>query len=548
MPRVVTPAELSIFAALFNSVAEEMGTALWRSSLSPNIKERRDYSCGLFDPQGRMVAMAPHIPLHLGAMPPAVRSVLVLAPFRPGDLIILNDPYLSGTHLPDITMVSPVFVEGDRGPTLAFFAASRAHQADVGGTAPGSMSLARELIQEGIVIPPVRLEVAGELQRDVLEMILRNVRTPEERRGDLRAQAAAHRVGARRMGELVQRYSLETCWVRMADLMDYTERMTRLAIARIPDGAYAFEDALDDDGFGSGPIPLRVRVTVVGDSMTVDFTGSSPSVEGSVNATAAVTASAVHYVVRCLLPREVPANEGSNRPLRLIFPERSVVNAARPHAVAGSVETAQRVVDVMLGALSRALPEVIPAASCGSMNNVTLGGWDSGRGCPFAYYETVAGGCGGTPRGPGPDALHTHMTNTLNTPVEALEMTYPLRIREYAVRRRGEGSGRHPGGAGVRRVWETLVPATCGLMSDRRVTRPWGLRGGGQGAVGRNWLLRRGRRRRLPSKALLQLEPGDLLVMETPGGGGWGEPPRVPRAAPASRAIRGLRQRRERET
>ncbi|HEY5639762.1 MAG TPA: hydantoinase B/oxoprolinase family protein [Dehalococcoidia bacterium] len=514
-------ADLSIFAALFGSVAEEMGRAYCLSSLSPNIKERQDYSCGIFDGRGRMVAMAPHIPLHLGSMPAAARNVMGLGPFQRGDVFILNDPYLSGTHLPDVTMVAPVFVDGRQDP--AFFTVSRGHQADIGGSTPGSMGAARELHQEGLIIPPVRLYDGGKLVEDVRSVILANVRTPEERWGDLRAQAAAHAIGEGRLHDQVARFGLETCWRKMSELMDYAERMTRLAIERIPGGAYEFTDYLDDDGFGTERIGISVRVSVQGDELTANFAGSSPLVEGSLNATAAVTTAAVHYVVRCLLPREVPANDGSTRPVTVILPERSVVNAAAPHAVAGSIETAQRVVDVLMGALGQALPDEMPAASNGSMNNITFGGWDERKERAFSYYETVGGGAGGSAKGKGADAMHSHMTNTLNTPVEVLEMSYPLRVLEYAVRDGSGGSGQHPGGAGTRRSWQALVPCAVSLLGDRRRTAPWGARGGQSGEPGRDRLLSEDGERELASKESAQLSAGDVVTMETPGGGGWGE-------------------------
>lgn len=516
-------ADLSIFAALFGSVAEEMGRSYCLSSLSPNIKERQDYSCGVFDARGRMVAMAPHIPLHLGSMPAAARNVMGLGPFKRGDVIILNDPYLSGTHLPDVTMAAPVFAGGGEEP--AFFTVSRGHQADIGGATPGSMGAARDLYQEGLIIPPVRLYDGGKLVKDVRRMILANVRTPEERWGDLRAQAAAHAIGEGRLLEQVARFGLETCWQKMSELMDYTERMTRLAIARIPDGDYEFTDYMDDDGFGTLAIGISVLVSVRGDELTADFTGSAPLVAGSLNATAAVTASAVHYVVRCLLPREVPANEGSTRPVAVVLPERSVVNAAAPHAVAGSIETAQRVVDALIGALGKALPGEMPTASNGSMNNITFGGWDSRRGRPFSYYETVGGGGGAGPRGAGADAIHSHMTNTLNTPVEVLEMSYPLRVLEYGVRDGSGGAGEHSGGAGTRRSWQALAPCTVSLLGDRRRAGPWGARGGQAGQPGRDRLAGKAGERALGSKESAQLETDDIVIMETPGGGGWGPPP-----------------------
>jgi N-methylhydantoinase B len=526
VPEKIDPAELSIAAALYSSVAEEMGVTLGRTAHSPNIKERRDYSCAVFDPNGRLVAQAAHIPVHLGAMPEAVKAALPLAPFLPGDIIILNDPYLGGTHLPDITMVSPVFLEG----TLVGFVSSRAHQADVGGMSPGSMPLAEELIQEGIVIPPIKLYEGGGLNRGVLDLLLRNMRAPEERRGDIAAQVASQRTGEGRLREVVERYGWRRAWRLMRALMDYAERMTRTAIGAIPDGDYEFEDRLDDDGVTDEPVPIRVRVTVRGTSLHCDFTGSASERPSSINAVAAVSRSAVYYVVRCLLEampggEAVPANDGCFRPVSFTLPARSVVNASPPRAVAaGNVETSQRIVDAVLGALAKALPDLIPAASQGTMNNVAMGGWDPERGRQFTYYETVGGGAGGGPRRPGTDAVHSHMTNTMNTPVEALEMTYPFRLVGYSIRRGSGGRGRHRGGDGIVRTWEFLAPVTVTLMTERRRLAPWGLAGGSAGATGRN-LLRHGERRRatlLPTKARLKLSAGDQLTLETPGGGGWG--------------------------
>ncbi len=535
------PADLAIAAALISSVAEEMGVTLGRTAHSPNIKERRDYSCAVFDPSGRLVAQAAHIPVHLGAMPTAVEAALTLAPFALGDIVILNDPYLGGTHLPDITMVSPVFIRR----TLAGFVASRAHQADVGGISPGSMPLAEELIQEGVVIPPIKLYERGRLNRGVLDLLLRNMRAPDERRGDLDAQIAAHRTGEERLREVVSRYGVRPAWRLMDALMDYAERMTRAAIASILDGDYHFEDFLDDDGVSDDPILIRLRLTVRDSTLHCDFTGSSPERPSSINAVAAVTRSAVYYVVRGLLEAlvpggdAVPANDGCFRPVFFTLPEASIVNARPPRAVAaGNVETSQRIVDVVLGALSCALPALIPAASQGTMNNVAIGGYvppspERGRGSAkgrgegaFAYYETVGGGAGAGPKRDGLDAVHSHMTNTMNTPVEALEMTHPFRLIEYAVRRRSGGPGLHRGGDGIVRSCEFLAPATVTLLTERRRRAPWGLAGGEDGAPGRNQLQRAdGTTLDLPSKIQLKVQPGDRLTLETPGGGGWGAPP-----------------------
>ena len=520
------PTALAVFHALFASVAEEMGVTLGRTAHSPNIKERRDYSCALFDAQGKLVAQAAHIPVHLGAMPLAVEATLPLAPFAPGDVVILNDPYLGGTHLPDITLVSPVF----QAKRLLGFVVSRAHHADVGGMSPGSMPLATELFQEGLVIPPLRLVRRGRRNREVLSLLLRNVRTPEERLGDLDAQLAAHRTGEARLVELVERYGRSAVAQQMSALQDYAERLTRAAIAGIPNGVYAFEDALDDDGMSDEPVPIRLRLTVRGTRLHFDFTGSAPERPSSVNAVAAVTRSAVYYVVRCLLDEDAPTNDGCLRPITFTLPEGSVVNARPPRAVsAGNVETSQRIVDVVLGALAKASVDV-PAASAGTMNNVTIGGFDDERGRPFAYYETLAGGAGAGPSGDGLSAVHTHMTNTLNTPVEALELAYPFRVRRYALRRGTGGAGRHRGGDGLVREYEFLSPVQVTIVTDRRRRGPWGLRGGAPGAPGRDSLVERKGRRRLPSKSQFPAAAGARLRIETPGGGGWGRRPRGGRA------------------
>ena len=527
---------LEIFKNLFISVAEEMGVTLGRTAYSPNIKERRDFSCACFLGEGRMIAQAAHIPVHLGAMPASVQAALqTFDAWAPGDLVVLNDPFLGGTHLPDITMVSPVFVAEE----LTFFVASRAHHADVGGMSPGSMPLAHEIYQEGLIIPPVKLKEGGRTNQAVLELILRNVRTPRERQGDLAAQMAAHQVGARRLQEIVGRYGLTETLRYAHELLAYAERLTRAAIAEIPDGVYHFCDELDDEGAevsfagvtaltpaaGRGQPRICVTITVQGEEMTVDFAGSSPALEGPLNAVRAITESASWYVMRCIAGPEVPVNDGAFKPVRVVVPRGSLLDAEPPHAVAGgNVETSQRVVDVVLGALAQALPDRIPAASQGTMNNLTVGGYDAERGAPFAYYETLGGGAGAGPAGDGLSALHVHMTNTLNTPIEALEYAYPFRVRRYALRRGSGGRGLHHGGEGLIRDIEFLVPCSLTILSERRQTTPYGLRGGEPGKPGRNLLIREGRGQELPGKAEVQVHAGDILSLRTPGGGGWGSP------------------------
>ncbi len=522
------PVRLEIYRHLFTALAEEMGAALRLAAFSPNIKERRDYSCAVFDGSGRVVAMGDHMPVHLGAMPMSVAAALdALGPLSAGDVVALNDPYRGGTHLPDITLVAAV--AGEEGP-LAYLAA-RAHHADVGGVTAGSMPLAREIYQEGLRLPPVRLLAQGRRVEDVWHLIEANVRTPEERAGDLSAQVAALTAGERRLRELVERRGAAEVRSAMAALLAYADRLVRTGIARIPPGRYEAADVMDDDGFGSGPLPIRAAITVTGETLTVDFTGTAPQAEGGINAVAAITTSCVRYVVRCvveaLLGQALPAGGGAMDAVRLVLPPGSLVDARPPASVAaGNVETSQRITDVVLSALAGALPDLIPAASQGTMNNLTIGGLDPRTGRPFAYYETIAGGMGGGPGGPGLSGVHVHMTNSLNTPIEALEHAYPLRVRRYALRRGSGGTGLHPGGEGVRRDVEVLGDADVSLLSERRASRPPGAAGGGAGAAGENALIRGGEARPLPAKTTFRARAGDTVSIRTPGGGGWGEAPR----------------------
>ena len=513
--------EREVFKHLFSSVAEEMGVRLQRSAFSPNIKERRDFSCAVFDEEGRLVAQAAHIPVHLGAMPLSVEACRRHLTLEPGDAAILNDPFHGGTHLPDITIVSPVFVENEG---LLGFVANRAHHADVGGLSPGSMPLSQELYQEGVIIPPVKLMDAGRINQALWDFFLANVRTPRERAGDLQAQLAANRIGAERLQELAFRYGMERVRENMSDLLAYSEQLTRHGIRQLPDGTYRYEDVLDDDGFDDKPIPIAVAVTIAGEEAVVDFGGSAPQCEGSVNAVYAITVSATAYVFRCLLGLDIPGNSGCMAPVRVRAPEGSVVNARFPAAVAaGNVETSQRIVDVLLGALAQACPDQVPAASQGTMNNFTIGGWDSEKQRPFAYYETLGGGMGAGVESVGASGIHSHMTNTMNTPVEALEHAYPFRISRYVLREGTGGAGSHAGGNGVIREIEFLQDAEVTIVSDRRKSKPFGLAGGEAGQSGRNVLLRKGREKRLPGKTALSVQKGDRLRIETPGGGGYGK-------------------------
>jgi len=549
------PVELEVFKNLYHSIAEEMGAALRRTAFSPNIKERRDYSCAVFDEDGEVIAMGDHMPVHLGSMPMSVRAAVDAGAMEPGDVVMLNDPFRGGTHLPDITLVAPVYADAP-GPSHSsrvpgagrarrvgpdFYVASRAHHADVGGAFPGSMGLCREIYQEGVRIPPVKLMQRGAMNADVLAMLLNNVRTPEEREGDLGAQIAACHTGAERLREVCSRYGVERARRAANDLLDYSEALMRAFLLRVPAGEYCAEDFLDGDGISDRPVKISVMVKVWGrvsnpartgrrpgpklPMVTVDFTGSDPQVEGSVNAVAAITYSACFYVFRCLLAEDVPAAAGLMRPIRVIAPEGTIVNARPPAAVAGgNVETSQRIVDVVLRALAQAIPDRIPAAASGTMNNLTIGSVDPRTGEPFAYYETVAGGMGARPSKSGVSGVHTHMTNSLNTPAEALEYAYQLRVRRYSLRPGSGGEGKFRGGDGIVREIEVLTDCEVTLLADRRSRGPWGLAGGADGTPGKTSITRRdGSVEPMPAKFSTRLRSGERITIETPGGGGWGK-------------------------
>ncbi|MBH23839.1 MAG: 5-oxoprolinase [Myxococcales bacterium] len=516
------PIELEIFRHLFASIAEEMGVRLMRSAYSPNIKERRDHSCVLVDANAEIIAQAAHIPVHLGSAPMSVQAALEAFPgdaLSPNDVIVLNDPFAGGTHLPDITLVAPCFVADESTPR--FFVANRAHHADVGGVTAGSMPISRSIHEEGVRITPRRLD------EETIAWICEQSRTPEERRGDLNAQLAAIHLGVQRMRELCERYNPDVVSQRAAELQGYTERIMRHIIGQLADGVYRFEDVMDDDGTGLRDLTICCDLTVRGDTARVDLSRTADQSPGPVNAVRAIVVSAVNYAFRCLAPADLPSNGGVLRPIQVITRAGSLIDAQYPAAVAaGNVETSQRIVDVLFGALAQAAPDLIPAASCGSMNNITIGGLDSRRGgAPYAYYETIAGGAGASPEGPGADAVHTHMTNTLNTPVEALEHAYPFRVEAYRIRNSVGGAGRFRGGRGVERVYAFTEAAQVTLLTERRSHAPYGLNGGKDGTRGRNTLLSQGEERALPAKVTLEVEPGDTLTVETPGGGGWGSAP-----------------------
>jgi N-methylhydantoinase B len=537
------PITLEIYRALYTSVAEEMGIALRRTAFSPNIKERRDYSCAVFDAGGRVIAQGDHMPVHLGSMPMAVASALSQIDLQPGDVVALNDPYAGGTHLPDVTLVMGVFAEvpGVRYQVTAkrkspfrhltpetrhplFFVANRAHHADIGGATPGSMGMSTDIYGEGLCIPPIRLVRNGELDEDVMRLILANVRSHGERRGDFQAQIGSLKTGARRLLEIVERRGARETADYATHLIEYSARLMRHVLDSISDGNYEAEDALDDDGITDDPVTIKVRITIKGKQARVDFTGSAPQVIGPVNAVEAITVSAVSYVFRCLLGDDVPASAGLMAPIEVVAPRGTVVNAVHPAAVAGgNVETSQRIVDVVFKALARAIPDRIPAASQGTMNNLTIGGIDPRTSREFSYYETVAGGMGARPGNDGISGVHTHMTNSLNTPAEALEYAYPLRVREYKIRKGSGGKGKQQGGDGVIREIETLAPARMSLLADRRKRAPYGLSGGEDGEIGSASIIRDGRARKIGSKGSWELRAGDRVRIETPGGGGFGK-------------------------
>jgi N-methylhydantoinase B len=551
---------LEIYKSLFTSVAEEMGVSLRRTAFSPNIKERRDYSCAVFDCRGRLIAQGDHMPVHLGSMPLSVRAAIDHGEMLPGDVVILNDPFAGGTHLPDVTMVAPVFANGSekiisaalpsrrthksrrRGtvssrrritvssdpvasPRPLFYVANRAHHADIGGATPGSMGNASDIYQEGLRIPPIHLRRDGRVQREILHLLLANMRVREEREGDLAAQLGALSVGQQRLLEIIERYGFAEADAYADHLVHYAARMMRRALAAIPDGIYKAEDFLDDDGESDNPVRLAVRISKRGETARVDFTGTAPQVRSPINAVEAITISSVYYVFRCLIAGDVPASAGILEPLEIIAPPGTVVNALPPAPVAGgNVETSQRIVDVLLRALAKAAPAWIPAASQGTMNNLTIGGWDQVRGREFTYYETISGGMGARPHTDGLSAVHTHMTNSLNTPVEALEYSAPLRVRRYAIRRGSGGKGKHRGGDGVIREIELLADAQVSLLSDRRRFCPYGLSGGEDAKAGTAVLIdQQGKRQKLPGRFSIQARRGERVMIETPGGGGYGK-------------------------
>ncbi len=514
--------QLSLFVNRLSAVCDEMAAVLRNAALSPNIRDRLDFSCAVFDADGALCAQAAHIPVHLGSMAYAMGDLVARLDWAEGDMAIVNDPFLGGTHLPDVTLIAPVFADGASGrPVLVGFVANRAHHADIGASTPGSMPISGRLDEEGVVIPPRLLVRAGVLDAATLAAITGAIRNPEHARGDFFAQIGANRAGAARVAALVAGQGIDAFRDGLRAMNDYGERLARGAVGAIPDGRYAFEDVLDDDGRGQFDIPIRLALTIAGDGAHCDFSGTAAQVPGNVNCPLAVAAAAVFYCFRCLMPPQTPACAGALRPITLSAPAGCVINARRPAAVAaGNVETSSRIVDVVLGALAQAenahWQGRIPAASHGSMNNVAIGGQHDGE--PWDYYETIGGGMGAGAAGGGLSGVHTHMTNTLNTPVEVIESRFPLRVTRYAIRRGSGGAGARPGGDGLIRELQCLAPAHATLIGERRRHAPWGLGGGGDGQPGAQWL----NARALAGKVALDLAPGDALCIETPGGGGWG--------------------------
>jgi len=505
--------ELRLFASRLDAVCDEMGVVLQRAAFSPNIRDRLDFSCAVFDAGGQLCAQAAHIPVHLGSMAYAMHELVRGQDWQPGDMVIVNDPFLGGTHLPDVTLIAPVFLQHE----LMAFVANRAHHADIGAETPGSMPLSTTLSEEGLVIPPTRLIRAGKLDEALMQTITAAIRSGSAGQGDFAAQISANQNGRVRLSQLLQTLGSEAFLAGLVALNDYAQRLAQATLQAIPDGEYHFSDVMDDDGLGNRDLPIVLCLRVAQHQVSLDFSGTAAQVAGNINCPLSVVAAAVFYVFRCLMPAHTPACAGSFRPISISAPLGCFINARRPAAVAaGNVETSTRVVDVVMGALAQAIPEQIPAASHGSMNNLAMGssvapGWD--------YYETMGGGMGAGAQCDGLSAIQTHMTNTRNTPIEVLESQYPLRVNRYAIRRGSGGAGQHRGGDGLIREMTFLAPATITLLTERREHAPWGLNGGGAGQTGGNWL----NGVPLPAKVCIEVQAGDVLSVETPGGGGWGK-------------------------
>ena len=522
----VDPVTLEVIKGALIYTAEEMGIILRNSAYSPNIKERMDFSCTIFDGKKRLVAQAEHIPVHLGSMQLAVQNGLekFKGELEEGDMLLLNDPYISGTHLPDLTLIHPIFYNGE----IIAYAANKAHHSDVGGKSPGSMAGdATEIFQEGIIIPPVKLVKRRKIDRELTNLILSNVRTPHARLGDLRAQIAANLRGEKRVLELIKKYGVKTFEAALEKIMDYSEKRIRNEIKRMPKESCSAEDYLENTGTTNKRVKIKVTVTVKEDELIIDYTGTDKQVDGPVNAVLGVTLSGVYYVLRCLTDPSIPMNAGCFRPIRVKVPKGCLMNPVPPAPVAGgNVETSQRNVDVLLKAFSKIIPEKVCAACQGTMNNVCVGGLKDGKGEAWTFYETIAGGFGGRYGMDGVDAVHSHMTNTMNTPIEAIETIYPLRFLTYKLREDSGGPGKWRGGVGLERSWMLLASsAVLSVLAERTKIPPWGLFGGKPGAKGEYYLIKaNGKRVKLKSKCTVKMEKGDIFVVKTPGGGGYGKP------------------------
>lgn len=510
------PIRLEVFQNLLSAVCEESGELLRRTAISPNIRERRDYSCALFDADARLVAQAAHIPVHLGSAAESVRVTLRQVSLVPGDVVILNDPYAGGTHLPDVTMVRPIFLKKSGPPT--FLVVNRAHHADIGGSVPGSMGIAADLIAEGLVIPPIKFRTAEAYNDDLLTLLSANVRAPNERIVDFQAQDAALLLAEKRLRQLVEEQGRAATLAYCSHLMDYSEKIVKGVLRAIPDGEYRAEDSMEDDGMGNGPFVIRLSLRIRRGLLTFDFTQTDGQAAGGINANRSIVLAACVYTLRCLCPDRLPTNDGLFRRIRVKTTPGTLVEPLAPAPVAGgNVETSQRLVDVCMAAIAQVLPEVVPAGSAGTMSNVSMGNRE------FAFYETLPGGAGALTGGVGTSAVQTHMTNTRNTPIEEMELQLPLLVRRLTVRRGSGGRGTWRGGDGILKEYQVTAPLTCSVFADRHLAGPTGLRGGGDGKPGRVSIERQGRRRKLPSKGTYQLKPGDILRIETPGGGGVGE-------------------------
>jgi len=522
----VDPVTAEVIKGALIYAAEEMGITLRNSAYSPNIKERMDCSCTIFDHKKRLAAQAEHIPVHLGSMAWAVQEGLkhFKGGLEEGDMILFNDPYISGTHLPDITLISPIFLDDE----IIGYAANKAHHSDVGGKAPGSMAGdATELYQEGIIIPPVKFVAKGKIDEDLASLILSNVRTPGVRMGDLRAQMAANILGERKVLEIAKRYGVDVLHEAIEAVMDYSEKMMRTEIDKMLEGRYEAVDCLEDTGVSDEAVKIKVAVTIRGSNLKIDYTGTDSQVDGPINAVWGVTLSGVYYTLKCVTDPMIPTNNGCYRPVEVYAPKGTILNPVQPAPVAGgNVETSQRNVDVLLKAFAQIVPEKVCAACQGTMNNVSVGGVNPKTGKPWSFYETIAGGFGGRYGSNGIDAIHTHMTNTMNTPIEAIEGIYPIRFLKYELRRDCEGPGKWRGGVGVERSWMLLAPsATLSILAERNKFPPWGLYKGKPGAKGEYLIIKRdGSKAKLKSKCTVEMSQGDTFVVRTPGGGGYGDP------------------------